>query len=161
MDGAAIFSNLGLDPLAPGNGDGDFHREAEVNQKQENRSSINNADGKTLTVVFHAILSKKFELGDRIIVIRGDEPVFAGGWDGRGVPVIQEGHFDKQLLLRGEIKIPLRLASRRCGYKYVLLDKRNEATHEELVEFKSRGGILDRCLVIGEEYVAEKSKLTE
>ena len=49
------------------------------------RTSTNNE--KTLTVVFHAILSDKFEVDDETrIVIRGDLPVF-GGWDDGGVPV--------------------------------------------------------------------------
>ena len=54
------------------------------------RNLINEADGETLTVVFHAILSKKFELDDgTTIVIRGDEPVFTG-WEEGGVPIDAE-----------------------------------------------------------------------
>jgi hypothetical protein len=60
------------------------------------------------------------------------------------------------------MKVPLRLASRGCGYKYILLNKKGEATYEELVEFKSPYvSIMNRCLVIENEYVAEQSKLTE
>jgi hypothetical protein len=69
--------------------------------------------------------------------------------------------FDKQWLLRGEIKVPLQFASKRCGYKYILLDEKNEPTYEKLVEFKPDVGVMNRCLVIGEEYAAEKSKLAE
>ena len=40
-----------------------------------------------MTVVFHAILSDKFELEDlKIVVIRGEDPVF-GGWNKGGIPV--------------------------------------------------------------------------
>jgi hypothetical protein len=63
-------------------------------------------------------------------------------------------------MLRGEIKVPLRLASRRCEYKYILLNKKGEAAYEELVEFKpSHVSIMNRCLVIEKGYAAEKSKL--
>jgi hypothetical protein len=56
------------------------------------RNSRNEADGETLTVVFHAILSKKFTFDDgAVIVIRGDKPVFAGGWHEGGVPIYVEG----------------------------------------------------------------------
>jgi hypothetical protein len=51
------------------------------------RNLINEADGENLTVVFHAILSK---LDDgTTIVIRGDEPVFTGWYEG-GVPIDAE-----------------------------------------------------------------------
>ena len=53
----------------------------------------------------------------------------------------------------------MRLAKRYCGYKYVLVNGENEATYEELVEFKSKDeDIINRCLVIDEEYAAEDSK---
>jgi hypothetical protein len=56
------------------------------------RNSINKADEKTLTVVFHAILSTKFSLDDVMkVVIRGDQPVFADDWNEGGVPVTTEG----------------------------------------------------------------------
>ena len=44
----------------------------------------------TMTVVFHAILSDKFELnGIKDVVIRGQEPVFFG-WNKGGIPVVTE-----------------------------------------------------------------------
>ena len=47
---------------------------------------------KTMTIVFHAILSKNFTFdGERKIVIRGEEPIFAGGWKQSNVPVYVEG----------------------------------------------------------------------
>ena len=54
----------------------------------------------------------------------------------------------------------MRLVSRRCGYKYVLLGKSNKVKYEELVEFESNWdrGYVDRCLVIKEEYVTKNSK---
>jgi hypothetical protein len=53
---------------------------------------MNEADREILTVVFHAILSKQFKLGTGTeIVIRGDKPVFAGGWHEGGVPIYVEG----------------------------------------------------------------------
>jgi hypothetical protein len=55
------------------------------------RNSINKADEKTLTVVFHAILSKKFKLDGGTVVIRGGQPVFADGWSNGGVPITTEG----------------------------------------------------------------------
>ena len=42
---------------------------------------------RTITVVFHAILSDKFAMGnDSKLVIRGDEPIF-GGWNKHGIHV--------------------------------------------------------------------------
>ena len=44
-------------------------------------------DEKTLTVVFHAILSDNFPMGkDSKLVIRGDEPIF-DGWNKHGIHV--------------------------------------------------------------------------
>jgi hypothetical protein len=55
------------------------------------RNSINKAGEKTLTVVFHAILSKKFKLdGGTKVVIRGDQPIFADDWNEGGVPITTE-----------------------------------------------------------------------
>jgi hypothetical protein len=43
------------------------------------RNSTKNGDDKSLTVVFHAILSDKFQWDkDTQIVIRGEEPLFYG-----------------------------------------------------------------------------------
>ena len=54
------------------------------------RKTTSNYDEKTLTVVFHAILSDKFKFdGEMRILIRGDEPVF-GGWNKGGIPVKTE-----------------------------------------------------------------------
>ncbi|XP_028417208.1 uncharacterized protein LOC114541491 [Dendronephthya gigantea] len=115
---------------------------------------------KTLTVVFHAALSDKFDCdGDTKIVIRGEEPGF-GGWNELGVPISTVGYINKQLLLQGELKFPLRLADRAFGYKYLLLDKKGEGTYEELVEF-TWFGITNRCLVIGKKYAAENSSVKE
>ena len=45
----------------------------------------------TLTIIFHAILSKNFNFDDgKKIVIRGEEPVFTGGWKESNVPVLIE-----------------------------------------------------------------------
>jgi hypothetical protein len=50
-------------------------------------STINSAE-KTLTVVFHAILSKEFKRDeDTKIVIRGKQPIFPDDWHEGGVPV--------------------------------------------------------------------------
>ena len=69
---------------------------------------------------------------------------------------------NKHWLLRTEINVPLRLASRRCGYKYVLLDKKGKPSYEELVEFTWSGyGIMNRCLVIENRYAVENSRLTK
>jgi hypothetical protein len=68
----------------------------------------------------------------------------------------------KHLRLRGEVKVPVHLACRICRYKYALVNQKNEATYEELVEFRSHGtGIMDRCLIIGKQYAEENSKLGE
>jgi hypothetical protein len=50
-----------------------------------------NVNEKTLTIVFHAILSKNFTVheGEKI-VIRGENPIFAGGWERSIVPVTIE-----------------------------------------------------------------------
>ena len=51
-----------------------------------------NVGEKTLTIVFHAILSKNFLFDDGMkIVIRGDEPIFKGGWERCNIPVNIEG----------------------------------------------------------------------
>ena len=68
---------------------------------------------------------------------------------------------DKQSRLRAEIKVPVQLAKGcYCGYKYALVNEEtNEATYEELSEFKSKNeDIINRCLVIDKEYAAEDSK---
>ncbi|CAB4014622.1 Hypothetical predicted protein, partial [Paramuricea clavata] len=126
-------------------------------------NSASNDSQNTLTVVFHAILSNKFKLEDGTkIVIRGDEPLFAGGWNKGGVPVTTAPYRDKQLVLHGELKVPLRLASFGWGYKYVLMNKKNKPSYEVLVEFKWwASGIMNRCLVIGKDYTAENGKLTD
>ena len=66
-------------------------------------------------------------------------------------------------MLHGELKVPLQLASSGWGYKYALVSKKkNKATYEVLVEFKWWSwGIMNRCLVIGKDYAAENSKLTD
>jgi hypothetical protein len=67
---------------------------------------------------------------------------------------------DKLLRLRSEIKVPVQHANRECGYKYALLNMENTLTYEEIVQFRSYGeGVMNRCLVIGKEYTAGKSKL--
>jgi hypothetical protein len=51
----------------------------------KNDDKTSNADEKSLIVVFHAILSNKFDWdNDTKIVIRGQAPVFYG-WDKDGV----------------------------------------------------------------------------
>ena len=73
--------------------------------------------------------------------------------------------YDKQWLLQCEVKVPLKHASRKCAYKYVLLEMNNEAvTYEYLVEFSHwsgflNRGIVNRCLVVGENYAGENRKL--
>lgn len=64
-------------------------------------------------------------------------------------------------MLRGKFEIPSRLTFYKCGYKYVLLNKKKKATFEELVEFQEwwRGHV-NRCLVIKSDYVTKDSKLT-
>ena len=55
------------------------------------RTPINIVDEKALTVVFHAILSKRFDLDVvKKIVIRGEGPIFKGTWEKGGVPVTME-----------------------------------------------------------------------
>ena len=71
-------------------------------------------------------------------------------------------YFDKQLSVHGELSVPLRLASIKAGYKYVLLNKKDDAVYEELVGYQSMiGGHVNRCLVLEEENVTENSKLTK
>ena len=66
----------------------------------------------------------------------------------------------KEFLIDGQFSVPLRLASQKCGYKYVLLNKKDESTYEDIVEYKSRwGGIVNRCLEIETDYISENSKL--
>ena len=61
--------------------------------------------------------------------------------------------------VKGVLMISKWVSSYKCGYKYVLLNKKG-STYEELVEFRPwRGGVVDRCLVIKEEYVTKNSKL--
>ena len=63
-------------------------------------------------------------------------------------------------MVRGEFSVPLRLANKQCGYKYVLLRK-DKHTFEEVVEYQSRfGDPVNRCLVIEGKYAAENSKFT-
>lgn len=63
------------------------------------------------------------------------------------------------MVVKGVLTISKLVSSFKCAYKYVLLNKKND-TYEELVEFQQwRGGIVDRCLVITEEYVTKNSKL--
>ena len=70
-------------------------------------------------------------------------------------------NFHNKILLRGKFEIPLRLAYRKCGYKYVLLNKKKKATYEELVEFQEWWrGYVNRCLVIESDYVTKDSKFT-
>jgi hypothetical protein len=60
-----------------------FRNSDDKTVKSDDKAS--KAAGKTLIVVFHAILSDKFELdNDTKIVIRGEEPVF-NGWDNDSV----------------------------------------------------------------------------
>ena len=69
---------------------------------------------------------------------------------------------NKHWLLRTEFKVPLRLVSRTCGYKYVLLHKNGKPSYEELVEFTWSGyGIMNRCLVIEDKYAVENSRLNK
>ena len=63
------------------------------------------------------------------------------------------------MVVKGVLNISKLASSFKCGYKYVLLNKKNKATYEELVEFQWKGGIVNRCLVIKEEYVTKNSKL--
>jgi hypothetical protein len=54
-------------------------------------NSGNQPAQKTLTVVFHAILSNKFKRDDDTkIVIRGQQPIFADGWKEGGVRITTE-----------------------------------------------------------------------
>ena len=57
------------------------------------RNPTNNVGEKTLTIVFHAILSKNFNFDDgKKIVICGEEPIFAGGWE-KCNPVAEERRY--------------------------------------------------------------------
>lgn len=64
------------------------------------------------------------------------------------------------MLVKGELIVASWLSPHHCAYKYVLL---NEKTiYEELVEFQPWiAGVVNRWLVIKEEYVTKDSKLTE
>ena len=68
--------------------------------------------------------------------------------------------YNNQFLARAEFSVPLRLASRRCGYKYVLLNQSGQPTYEEIVEYQGIlwGDHVNRCLVIKGEYITENSK---
>ena len=55
------------------------------------RNTAMNMSEKTITIVFHAILSKSFNFDDgKRIVIRGEEPIFVGDWKNSNVPVVIE-----------------------------------------------------------------------
>ncbi|CAB4005379.1 Hypothetical predicted protein, partial [Paramuricea clavata] len=64
-------------------------------------------------------------------------------------------YVDRHLLVHGQFNVPLRLAHRKCGYKYVLLNKKKKPIYEELVEYQSWRGIVNRCLVMEREYITE------
>jgi hypothetical protein len=65
-----------------------FRNSDDKTMKNDDKTS--NADEKSITVVFHAILSNKCKLeNDMKIVIRGGEPVF-NGWNKDGVHINTE-----------------------------------------------------------------------
>ena len=67
----------------------------------------------------------------------------------------------KHLLVQGEIKIPKRLASLKCGYKYVVVSNKEQDTadFEEIVEYQTIWrAYVNRCLVIERKCVTENSK---
>ena len=66
------------------------------------------------------------------------------------------------MVVQGLLNISKRHAFSKCAYKYVLLNKTNKATYEEIVEFRPwKRGHVNRCLVIKEEFVTKTSKLTK
>ena len=68
--------------------------------------------------------------------------------------------YNDQLLARAEFSVPLSLASRRCGYKYVLLNQKDQ--YEEIIEYQSIwGDHVNRCLFIKQEYISENSKFAK
>lgn len=71
-------------------------------------------------------------------------------------------YIDKQFLVRGELSVPLQIASYQCEYKYVILNEGDDPTYEEIIEYqwkwRERGGYLNRYLDINTKNLSENSK---
>lgn len=65
---------------------------------------------------------------------------------------------NNRVLLRGELKVPLRVADRKVPYKY-LLTVNGQDEYEKSLEFSSYAGqIINRVMVIPSSYAKENSK---
>ena len=66
---------------------------------------------------------------------------------------------NKQFLLLGELRFPLRFSSHKCGYKYVLCNEKDKPRYEEIVEYQSQfRGPVNRCLDIERKHISKNSK---
>ena len=65
---------------------------------------------------------------------------------------------NKQVLVHGQFSVPLHFAGKKCGYKYVLLNKEDKHEFEYIAEHIAWRGVMNRCLDIRDEYISENSK---